>query len=550
MSSSLHAERRAFAQQQRGYALLLTVIALVLASLSFLVGATSQNATRSGREDITRQSLALAKDALLARAALNVTMPGALPCPDNNNDGIMDYRFGEGCNTPGTYTGNWLVGRLPWQSLGLPDLRDGDGERLWYAISLNYTARTESRPLNGNSPGQLIVLGETPASNINGVVAIVFSPGAALPHQLRNGENIENPAAYLEAENNFSNDPGGINNGVFSMLPISPNFNDRLAIIRAPELFALVEKAVAARVADMVAYYGDEWRRATTSTRSFFPYATPALPNQPQEAFCGNAGLSPTARSEGLLPASEIPACVSLSLGPSPIQDWEGRISGETCDPIADADELEHLHVSSAVACEFDVAPSGAATYVSVSMTIHNWPRSLAMPLRSKDLRFGDDETDYVGPKLAGEPLYTLSGLDAEMKYSGEIPASPNPQHMRIVFPLVTLYSQSPTANAHEFFYDNEWYRLVYYAAVAQRMKQGSIANCTPGVSCIDVIGLAEPVNKQGVVVVAGPPRAFQTRPSATLTDYWDLENASNNDGVFQRSRRSLDFNDSIAVVP
>jgi hypothetical protein len=27
------------------------------------------------------------------------------------------------------------LGRLPWKTLGLPDLRDGDGERLWYAVS-------------------------------------------------------------------------------------------------------------------------------------------------------------------------------------------------------------------------------------------------------------------------------------------------------------------------------------------------------------------------------------------------------------------------------
>jgi hypothetical protein len=30
------------------------------------------------------------------------------------------------------------LGRLPWKTLGLPDLRDGHGERLWYAVSTKY----------------------------------------------------------------------------------------------------------------------------------------------------------------------------------------------------------------------------------------------------------------------------------------------------------------------------------------------------------------------------------------------------------------------------
>jgi len=33
-------------------------------------------------------------------------------------------------------TGQWQrLGRLPWKTLGLPDLRDAFGERLWYAVS-------------------------------------------------------------------------------------------------------------------------------------------------------------------------------------------------------------------------------------------------------------------------------------------------------------------------------------------------------------------------------------------------------------------------------
>ena len=64
-----------------------------------------------------------------------VVGPGYLPCPDLDNDGWAEATCGSQNGDSGQAE---RLGRLPWKTLGLPDLRDGYGERLWYAVSSKY----------------------------------------------------------------------------------------------------------------------------------------------------------------------------------------------------------------------------------------------------------------------------------------------------------------------------------------------------------------------------------------------------------------------------
>ena len=117
--------------------------------------------------------------------------PGDLPCPDLNNDGGAD---------PPCFNPVDRIGRLPWRTLGLPDLRDGNGERLWYAVSVNFknlprttcTNWFDAGCLNSESKGTLTVRsasgallynGTNPAGARSGAVAVVFSPGPILTRQ-------------------------------------------------------------------------------------------------------------------------------------------------------------------------------------------------------------------------------------------------------------------------------------------------------------------------------------------------------------------------------
>jgi hypothetical protein len=88
------------------------------------------------RDAVSDRALAQAREALVAYAAgrpiSSWVGPGYLPCPDLDDDGWAESTCGSQSGDSGQES---RLGRLPWKTLGLPDLRDGYGERLWYAVS-------------------------------------------------------------------------------------------------------------------------------------------------------------------------------------------------------------------------------------------------------------------------------------------------------------------------------------------------------------------------------------------------------------------------------
>ena len=201
---------------------------------------------RIERERKTTAALALAKQALIGRAAADASLPGSLPCPDLKtniagtnvpDDGIADLFAGTNC--PG------YVGRLPWRTLGLPDLRDADGERLWYALSPNFRDFASAVTINDSTPGSLSVSGSPPAANI---AAIVFAAGSPVAGQSRGGAERNNVVQFLDGVN-ASGGSGFINQAA------SATFNDRLAVITVADLMAVVEKRVAFELTALINKY-------------------------------------------------------------------------------------------------------------------------------------------------------------------------------------------------------------------------------------------------------------------------------------------------------
>src|SRR3954464_2875203 len=125
--------------RERGAILLLATLILVTAIGFVFAMALGSPASEAMRMRTTERALAQAREALLAYAAdrpINTTVgPGYLPCPDLDNDGWAEPTCGSLSGDSGQQE---RLGRLPWKTLGLPDLRDGDGERLWYAVSTRY----------------------------------------------------------------------------------------------------------------------------------------------------------------------------------------------------------------------------------------------------------------------------------------------------------------------------------------------------------------------------------------------------------------------------
>jgi hypothetical protein len=284
-------------RRQRGVIVLLLLAGLAVAVLGVFLGSISSTALGLGRDKQTTQALAQAKEALIGRAAADDNRPGSLPCPDiitnvpgTNvpNDGKADLLAGTHCPS--------YIGRLPWRTLGLPDLRDGDGERLWYVLSTSFRDDDLAQPVNSDTSGQLTVTG---SSSMINVVAIVFAPGTSLASQgqVRDTAGQNNVGNYLEGEN-----ANGDTTYVSS--PASDSVNDRLLVISQEDLFSVVEKRVANEVkAALNKYYSDD-------PLHFYP--NPAAFNDPSclgtAALPGTSCLSDAAANRGRIPANPVPA--------------------------------------------------------------------------------------------------------------------------------------------------------------------------------------------------------------------------------------------------
>jgi hypothetical protein len=243
-------------------------------ALYFIVERLDAAAVLRKRDEATTLALARAKEALIAFAAsANLTSgssrPGDLPCPDRTNDGKAETSCG---NSAGSHPERRL-GRLPWQTLGVDDLRDGYGEHLWYAVSNNFKNNTRTLPLNSDTVGTITVRDangnvEFDGTGVNGVVAVIIAPGYPLTRQdgvvqNRIAANTNDPTHYLDniaSEDNASFNDGSLD-GFFSgpvFDPADPAVtiaNDRVVAITQSEIMAAIEKRVAAEVMNCLVGY-------------------------------------------------------------------------------------------------------------------------------------------------------------------------------------------------------------------------------------------------------------------------------------------------------
>ena len=256
-------------RSQNGLALLALLAVIGAIGLFFFVNGLSANQLRAGRDSVDLAALGQAKSALIAYAtsvALTPTgarRPGDLPCPDTNNDGDKELSCG---NAAGS-TGQALrLGRLPWRSLGLPDLRDSAGERLWYAVSNSFKENTRRNPLNSDTTGTITVRDASgnvvfDGSLTTGVVAVIVAPGMPLAGQDRSVAGVNNASNYLEAaagENNATFVDSGSDG--FVMGPVRDAgqniiLNDRIVVITRDEIMAAIERRVAAEALNCLSEY-------------------------------------------------------------------------------------------------------------------------------------------------------------------------------------------------------------------------------------------------------------------------------------------------------
>jgi type II secretory pathway pseudopilin PulG len=609
---------------QRGFAMI-AILALVALIAAFLI-ASALNRTAADvsneREDRSMSALRKAKAALITYAAneqwqLHKALPktpstdpsvyfqpGALACPDQDDDGDAD------CILPNTAS---LIGRVPYKTIGLDDVRDASGERLWYALSHNFRKlRCTSIPppptppspsgctmINSDTQGQLTVVGIAPATQ---VVAVLFAPGEALQGQNRDPTNASahnNPLNYLEGPPNLG-DPV---NYVFTTALPSATFNDRVLVITKAELMDAVEPVVAANierdVKPLVQDYITKW--------GAYPFAmTFAAPPTSVTDYKGTPPPPPPpllpGENKGLLPLTDDPTWFKW---------WKATVTQITPGGYLGTE------VVTASNCSINSSPPQAVCHINYSDSASPPDNAHARPdiklqifLQNANTAFADipspialpqDVPNFTitadgggivtdqGPPYgqfsnagvggpAPPPTTTFLTQTAVVAETGVIVYTGRLQNSADMGGGVTLTISLPpprylpitssdfTVNPNGWwFIANQWYRDAYYAVspgyVSGGVPFGNPAACTPTPppatpSCLTVNNLAAPTNnKRAIIVLAGRQLNGTTRPaSGNPADYFENANltAANGTAPFVYQHRAglpTSINDRVVVV-
>ncbi len=273
---------------ERGSALLIILTIIGIGAAILLVSALNKANLQIGKDKVTSATLAKAKEALIGYAATyrdthTNEVFGYLPLPDlgSSRNGTPE----EG-NAAGNFTGNaknmTVIGRLPWRTLGLPALRDSQGECLWLAVSGAYQNVQQTAFMNWDMLGQFDTFSSdgTPGGTINTIgtnyhqrpAAVIFAPGAILTGQSRTTSAVDtvtecggnyNTRNYLDTFtanpliNSIVNYFTGTNNATGTYLFASPKalaigpvsdaaqntlINDRLLAITPDDLFRTIRR--------------------------------------------------------------------------------------------------------------------------------------------------------------------------------------------------------------------------------------------------------------------------------------------------------------------
>jgi hypothetical protein len=539
--------------------LILFLTILILGIAWYTVGILGRAPVATAeREAITGAALQSAKQALLAYVARQAARstensPGRLPCPEHPsiagtaNAGQAAPIVGLPSTSPCSG-----IGRLPWETLGVDQIRDGYGEPLWYIVPTGTWTLTTSGTTLTINPG---VAGElTVDGAANAAVALIVAPGAPLNtlgepaappagcarvNQNVAGRNTAPLAAanFLECANSAVTTPGA-----YASVTTSPWSNDRVITITAAEVMDAVAGPVADRLQRQVApamydYYNStsltSWGQRFFPNASTFAAAPPATNN-----LCGNTGVR-----EGMPPTATVASGLCNTNWTSGGASGLGALlSFGGCTVF-----------TTTIRCTFTALLGGVFTpHITVNA-----------PNVGYSFRYVDPSTITIQINGGAQTPASVSG------FGGAVSATDGSASMSfdVALPLLSIADQvrirvphpkdALLADARSAWYvNNGWDRYSYYAVSRAATSDPGASVCAPGgtlTNCLSVSGLpsSTPANdKRVVLLLMSRALAGQTQPSTALADYLESTNADVARTAYTSATVTSVFNDRVAACP
>lgn len=563
------ATRRPRPTRQRGSALVVMLLVVVVGVTYALLASLNQRTVENRDATRTRAALALARVALEGYAATypdryaGAQGPGRLPCPDTDGDGSPNPPCGAGSDSQPA------IGLLPDEFLGLGPLRDASGARLWYAVAPAFRNNPARVPLNSDTPGTLAV------DALTDVVAVVIAPGAVIGDETRPGAVPDFRtviASYLEGTN-------ADGDSTFS----AAAGNDTIEAVTRRALMAGVERRVLGEVQAIMARYGTVAHAGpgyAGAAQNCTPLSRPCLPwlarwRNPlaDKSDIGNAALfiAEVGRRNGLLPV-HIPnswfgdeiglqwnfivgggatvttigvkapeeACAREALCTRAVTtfgDGSRRITNPHSTPLVMTAACRWSAVD-AIDCSAVAIDDAAGTYVSPSLQVSAVTRIYAVNvevtgvasrsvLPASDTRARRRVLTAAGVAAADVRITLTDQLEGEaaqtteLRFTGALGANQ--------FVADVRYDLDPTAGSGEvppWFIDNLWHQRVFTAFARPYGATGS-GDCVDGgadaaTRCLTIVAPAATRNDaRAVAIVAGRAVAGQARSGNTDNDDW-----------------------------
>jgi hypothetical protein len=445
--------------------------------------------------------------------------PGELPCPDLDDDGQVTLAAeyaGSNCVS--------LVGRLPYRTLGLPDLRDDSGERLWYALSNDFHANgtvalnSDTAFRAGNT--SLAITGAQAASNL---VAIVFAPGPVVRRQGAAALQNRTPGPATLNAVNYLDVAAGQDNADLDRNYIaaarSETFNDKLLPVFSDDIMRLVEKRAARELARRLREHYDAWANSgplVAGAKGFYPYAAPFT-----DPSVAQAGSPSPATYAGLMPLSTAPLV------------WSNVPAG----------------------CWTENAGTELRCNVLVVCLIFCVPGNLSARIENISTRFVDPPTaasvQFLGLNLGDGGTWSLDSVNHRLNFTFGGIVTAGTLNIRV-------YAPSSSWLPGSWLAANNWHQNAAYAVSSGYVIQGT-GTCNPATPplCVTVNNTGGTANdKHAAVIMTGralplASPAQNLRPQAVPAQFLETGNATLADLVFEQNARTASFNDhAVAVRP